>query len=233
MPDPVPATAPAPAAAPAPPSAEAIAAAVQAVLTRQGGDPQAALQAAIQRGLRLRARVSQLESAVPAQGSRVLTAEQAAAYDAYAALNISAPELATRITRLGELEQQVAAQELANTQREAAELVKYKPKVLSDLVAARAIKIALKDVVVDGKPAKQAVVVGEGGVETELSAWVTANAPEHLPALQETAGTASTAVFPAMPAGGAPAKTDAVSKFLAAQKAARAARSNPLIPSKS
>jgi hypothetical protein len=163
----------------------------------------------------LRAEVADLKSKTAPEGARVLTKDEAAVYDAYAALGKKPDELKQAIDLNGE-----ATTELARLKREqllgkAAAASGFKPSVLQTL--AGDLPIELRDV--DGKPA--AFVEGKPLAEYAGTAWA-----DFLPALTVQTGTG----YVAQSTGDKPpAQGDKAAQHIAAQEERRKAQPNPLM----
>ena len=171
---------------------------------------------------KLRERMRKLRD-VPAS-SRVLTADEAAAYDAYVALGD--PDDVK--TKLGAAEQ--AAADLATMRRgehirAAAEAHGYKSAALAKLPSLRDQEIVLRDIQEDGKTVKRAYVG-----DTALPDYIAANDPEFLSSLAaETPPQGGGQSFPQQSAGGSP-PGDLATRYIAQRDEKRKAQTNPLMP---
>jgi hypothetical protein len=189
----------------APPAQQPFSSAVAKALAVTGNDPAKALEHVIRSGNALYKRFADLEAElarirgqVPAEGSLVLSADQAKTWKAIEALNLNPEQITAAVSKLPELEKRVAEHDRAELVRKAAGLVGWKEEVLNDLVAAKALKIELKEVEKDGKKVQQAVVTQEGAEPTELSAYGDSHLAAYLPALKNDA----TEQPPRQPSGG-------------------------------
>lgn len=214
---------------------------------QQGQDPAEGLRNALQRAnndamalaaqlysenYQLRERNRQLGAQAPAEGSVVLTREQAAQWTAYQQLG--APDALT--TQLQQA--QAAAQQLAGLQRQeliraVADAAGYKASVLGQLPGSADLAFEVREATVDGKVTKTAFVKPKDGAEVALSTYAQQHWTDFLPSLtaqqqQQAPGTP----FPSQqPAGGQP-PADPVAAFALRAQQQRDAATNPLAPKK-
>jgi hypothetical protein len=131
----------------------------------------------------LRTEIADLKSKVAPEGARILTADEAKVYDAYATLG--KPDDVKKALEANS----TATAELTTLKRErqiraAAEAAGYKPAVLERLAADLAIEVRP---VKDGAPI---VVVVKDGAETALADYAKDNWADFLPALEARQGSA-------------------------------------------
>lgn len=129
---------------------------------------------------RLREETAALRGRVPADGSVVLSAEDAAAWKAYQELG-KAEDLKKRLT-----DSEGATTELTKLRRDAvirdvADVAKFRASVLAD--RAQGLDLAVREVEENGKKVKRAVVVTDGK-DTPLDAYAKEHWADYLPALQ-------------------------------------------------
>jgi hypothetical protein len=135
---------------------------------------------------KLNAKLEAAQGKVPADGSLVLSGEDAKAWEAIKALNLSPDEIKAKLQTSTENEKQLAALKRKELMREVAESEGYKATVLSTLIAAD-IPIEFKEVEKDGKKLKVAhVKVKENGADKDiaLSDYIQTNHVDFLPALR-------------------------------------------------
>ena len=118
---------------------------------------------------------------VPADGTRVLTADEAKAYDAYLALG-KPDALKQAIDANGAASAELATLKRERTLAKAADAAGYKASVLTTLAGDLDIQVRP---VKDGKPL---VVVVKDGTETALADYAQAEWTDFLPALTATPG---------------------------------------------
>jgi hypothetical protein len=130
----------------------------------------------------LRQEVTDLKTKVPAADARMLTPEEAATYDAYAALGMKPADVKAAITERDTVKADLTTVRRNETIRGAAEAHGYKAAALAKLPSLRDQDIAIEDVTVDGKPVKRAFVTADGK-KTALPDYIQAHDAEFLPAL--------------------------------------------------
>jgi len=171
----------------------------------------------------LRRDLQDAQGRAPAGGALVLSAEDAARWQAYQALGapdaIEAERVAAQsaTARLTALERDVVI-------RQAAEAHGYKTAALAKLPSLRDQQITFRDVTADGTTTKRAYVG-----ETALPDFIAANDPEFLPSLADAAPPPAGTPFIRQQSGG-DAPTDLASRFIRDRDARRAQQSNPLMP---
>lgn len=203
-------------------------------LQRANNDAMALAAQLYSENYQLRDRNRQLTATAPAEGSVVLTREQAAQWTAYQQLG--APDaLGTQLQQAQAAQQQLTALQRQQLLGQVAEVAGYKASVLGQLPGAQDLAFEVRDVTVDGKTVKQAFVKPKDGAEVPLAGYAQQHWADFLPALargqqqqQQTQGTP----FPGQqPSGGQP-PVDAVAAFAAKAQQARDAAVNPLAPKK-
>ena len=159
----------------------------------------------VSRQIELERDVAKYRARSAPEGSRVLTAEEATAYDAYVALGVP-KELKTRLEAGQQAETDLQGRKRGDTLREVAEVAGYKPAVLGRLSDGLEFEISSSEV--DGKPVKTVNVKGADGKTTLLNEYAKANWADVEPALAAGTGpggqqqTQQPAPF-ALPLGGA------------------------------
>lgn len=133
----------------------------------------------------LRQEIEDLRSKTPADGARLLTADEAKAYDGYVALGKPPADLKAALDASGDATTKLAALERDAQIRDAATAHGYTPAALGKLPSLVGKTMLLKDETVDGKPIKRAYVA-DGGKETALADYIQAHDPEFLPSLTST-----------------------------------------------
>lgn len=129
----------------------------------------------------LKTQVQEATGKVPAEGTRVLTADEAKTYDAYVALGKPA-DIKTSLDTKGTAEQELTTLKREKQIRAAAEAAGYKPAVLERLAADLSIEVRT---VKDGAPL---VIVVKDGQETALADYAKDNWADFLPALETKQG---------------------------------------------
>ena len=187
------------------------------LIARNGGNTSVAAEILYKEKYEQRERIRELEGKVPPAGAVVLTAEQAAQWQAYQGLG--APDALTAALK----ERDDAKGELAKTQRErtlqqAAEVYGYNPAVLAKLPGFEQ-PVALKERTENGKVIRTAVVQAEGG-EVPLNELVQRDYAEFLPALQpnQPKGTQGKPFPATAPSGGGGTRTAGQSYVASAYK---------------
>jgi hypothetical protein len=165
------------------------------------------------------------------EGARVLTAEEATAYDAYAALGKPA-DLTKKLADADTATQRLTTLERDAVIRDAATAAGYKFAVLKD--RAGDLPIAVREVEQDGKKVSRAFVAPPGGTEAELTAYAAQHWADYLPALtaqgNASGGTGQGLSLPRQQFGGGQAPRDITSDFIAARNEAASKAPNPLAP---
>jgi hypothetical protein len=186
------------------------------ILERHGNDPIRVIETLMGEGRDYRRRINELQGQVPAQGAVVLTTEQAQAWQAYQQLGTVEALTQERTTAQG------AAGELATLKRQATlrsvqDASGASADVLGQLPGADRLSYEVRDVQVDGKPAKAVYVTEEGGTATELGAFVDAKYPAFKPAIFPAAGQQvqpSGTAFPRQQGGGQAPNQNQVSSYM-------------------
>lgn len=160
------------------------------------GDTTKALMVLLDENYRHRETARELKAKLPAEGSLVLTGEDAKVYQRYRALG-DPHTLATALTErdhLREVNDGVARDKLHS---EVAIVAGYKAAVLSRLATTDNVDLVIEDLkdkagrpVMDklGKPARGAFVKNEDGSFTDLSEYAAKHWDEFLPALKADTG---------------------------------------------
>jgi hypothetical protein len=172
-----------------------------------------------------------LRGQLPAQGTVVLTAEQATAWQAYQQLG-AIDALTAQIQGA-----QTTQTELASLKRErmvatAAEAAGYKASVLGQLPGADKLTFEVREVDQDGKKVKS-VVVKDADKETPLADHAKTHWADFLPALQAQGGQGGApqgTTFVRQDAGGNPPPAGALDTYAQRFQAQRDAAPNPLAP---
>lgn len=131
----------------------------------------------------LKTQLTEAQGKVPAEGGRVLSADEAVAYDAYVALGKPA-ELKQTIEASAGATTELAKLKRTETLRSAAEIAGYKAAVLAQL--AGDLDIQTKP----GKDGKPAAVVVVDGAETPLADYAKTHWEDFIPALTPKAAPA-------------------------------------------
>lgn len=182
-PPPTPPT-PAPADPPAPTGTDALNRALAGLLSRHGSSDAVALHL-LNENHALREQRRTLQGQVPAQGTVVLTPEQAAQWQAYQQLGTDPAALATRLT------DGTAALEREQG-RTLAEASGANPAVLTDLLRQAGLRAEVREVPATATaPATRAVHVldAQGADQGELRTWATQHRAAYVPALFPPAAT--------------------------------------------
>lgn len=137
----------------------------------------------------LRLEVTDLKAKVPAADARMLTPDEAAAYDAFDALGLKPADITAAIAERDTVKADLTTVRHNETIRGAAEAHGYKAAALAKLPSLRDRDIDIEDVTVDGKATKRAFVTVEGK-KTALPDYIQTHDPEFLPALTLDASSA-------------------------------------------
>lgn len=130
----------------------------------------------------LRSERDDIKGKQPADGTRVLTADESKAYDAFIALGKPANEIKQALEASGDATAKLAKHERDAQIRDAATAHGYSPAVLGKLPSLANAALLLKDETVDDKMVKRAYVTADGK-ETALADYIQAHDPEFLPSL--------------------------------------------------
>lgn len=204
---------------------------LQRLIDREGGDAGAVALQLYNDNFQLRERNRQLRERVPAEGSVVLTAEQAALWQAYQQLG-TPKDIEQAIKDRDQAQGDLARMQRSAMIREAAETMGYKASVLEALDAqmGSALSYEVRDVEVDGGKKRVAFVKAGDAEAVPLDNYAEQRWADFLPALQATGQKPGTP-YPPQQAGGKKTKeVDLVEKFLQEQEEARKKVRNPLLP---
>jgi hypothetical protein len=218
-------TSPAPAPAPAPDPAEGLRNALQ----RANNDAMALAAQLYSENYQHRERIRQLAAAAPAEGSVVLSREQAAQWTAYQQLG--APDaLQSTVQQAQQSQQELAGLKRQGAVQAAAAAAGFKPGVLAQLPGADALEFIVKEVEANGTKAPAAFVKGQDGAEVALASYAQQHWADFLPALAAAAPVPAGTAFPGQqPAGGQP-PADPVAAAAARFQQQRDAAPSPLKP---
>ena len=144
----------------------------------------------------LKRQLKTAKTAVP-EGGRVLTKEEAVAFEGFTKLGTLA-EVTKRLTDGDAATQRSAALEAERTIERAAAAGGYKPTVLADLAKAKGFTVELVEETVNGAKASVPYAVpvgpdGKAGAKVKLTDYVTANLADYVPALTADAARPSAA----------------------------------------
>jgi hypothetical protein len=204
----------------------------QNLLQRNQGDAMAMANRLYDENYQLRQRNRELSGRVPAEGTVVLSGEQATAWQAYQQLG-SAQELQQRLDAA-----QTATAELTTLRRsaqlsEVAQIAGYKPSVLTQLAGDREFEI--REVETDGTKVK-AAYVKDGEQLRPVAEYAQAAWADFMPALQASQGAGQQQAgtkFPAQQGGGQAPSGDVAGDLLKQFQQARDSQVNPLAPRQS
>jgi hypothetical protein len=164
----------------------------------------------------LRQEVTDLKAKQPVEGGRVLTKEEAAAYDAYVALGEPA-KVKTSLEAAATATQRLTALERTDALRAAAEAHGYKAGVLGELRSLDGKAIETREMEVEGQKVKRAFVK-DGATETLLPDYLSQQAPDVLAALAAEPPPPAGTSYVAQSVGGKPAPTNPGKAYVATQK---------------
>jgi len=133
---------------------------------------------------RYRARVKELRSGVPEEGSVVLAAEDAERWAKYRALG-EPDEVKASVDSGRDAAAKLEGIGRAETFRKAAVLDGYNPEVFADLADSKGIRVEFAEETRDGKAVEVAFVRGEGDSRTPLKKFVESHLSSYLPALTQ------------------------------------------------
>ena len=212
--------------APAPTETDALNRALAGLLGRHGSSDAVALHL-LNENHALREQRRTLQGQVPAQGTVVLTPEQAAQWQAYQQLGTDPAALATRLT------DGTAALEREQG-RTLAEASGANPVVLTDLLRQAGLRAEVREVPATATtPATRAVHVldAQGADQGELRAWATQHRAAYVPSLFPASAPAQGTVVTPQAGAGTPDASTGVTGYAAQVLAARQAAANPTPPS--
>jgi hypothetical protein len=184
---------------------------------------------------RLRLELDGLKKKIPAEGSLVLSKDDAATWEAIKALNLTAQQIADKVKLADNAAGELAGLKRKDVIREIAELEGFNAAVLTDILPTDA-PLESREVEESGKKIKRSFIkVKEGGADKEysLTDWVNANKRDFLPALKKQTDdtTDDGNRFVQQDVHGKPADPkDPVKERLEAREASRKANPNPLMP---
>lgn len=185
---------------------------LQGLLQRHNNDAMAVVATLLAENHTYRDRIRTLTSQVPAQGTVVLTPEQAQLLSGYQQLGTV--EALTSAIQTGQAAQErVTRLERDAHLREVAQVAGYEPTVLAD--RAGSLEIEIRTVEEQGKQVKRAFVKHDGK-ETPIGDYAKEHWAAYLPALQvaaQPAGASGTA-FVRQSGGGTPPNTSPVANHI-------------------
>lgn len=140
------------------------------------------------------AQIDEVKSKVPAEGTMVLTAEQAKDWTAYQELG-KPEDLKAKVEKVSTLEADLAKRDREAAIASAAEAAGYKASVLAKLPGTEALKFELREEEVDGEKKKIAYVTGSGDGATpqKLSDYAEREWADFVPALTAEAAASTPA----------------------------------------
>lgn len=178
-----PAPQPATATPPSPPAADA---AFKAALKRHNDDAYALARDAWERAERLRIEAEDLKTRVPAEGSAVLSGDDANVFAKYRELG-PIEDLAAKLAERDTFAATIAAHERRKLVEAAAAGYGYDPDVLDSLPGASAIDFEFVEEFRNGKKSKFAHVKLDGDAKKPLDQYAAETWPKFLPSLKATA----------------------------------------------
>ena len=135
---------------------------------------------------KLSGKITELEGRVPADGSVVLSGDDAKAWNSIKELNLSPDEIKAKLQSSSDTERELAGLKRTELMRQVADTEGYKATVLSGILPADAA-VEVKDLEKDGQKKKRAFIkIKENGADRELllSEYLEANKADYLPALR-------------------------------------------------
>lgn len=181
------------------------------------------------RNRKLSSDAEKLKESVPQEGSIVLSADDAARWQAYTALG-QPDELKTAVETAEKSGKALAKLERERMMRAAADAYGYNPAALAKLPSLAEKSITLKQETVDNKQITRAYVD-----ETALDEYINKHDPEFVPSLAAEAAAHAKqqgTSFVKQPSTQGANSGDLVSQYLAAQEAQREKQPNPLSPTR-
>ena len=180
---------------------------------------------------KLKDEAAALKAKVPAEGSRVLTADEMKAWDELKALG-KPEEIKAAFGTVKELQGKLSKVERDKLLEEAAGAHGFKPHVLGKMPGLDRLTIEVRTVKQDGKDTKVAHVKDELGQTRTLAEYAEAEWSDFLPALTLTAASAQPpgTKWVDQSSGGKAPKQDQVEAFIEAQRKRGDRQANPLIP---
>ncbi len=164
----------------------------------------------------LRSEVTDLKAKQPIGGGRVLTADEAKAYDAYIALG-EPGKVKTALDAATTATERLSALERTDALRAAAEAHGYKVGVLGELRSLDGKAIEMREIEEQGQKVKRAFVK-DGTTETPLPDFLSKQAPDVLSALSAEPPPGSGTSYVQQNVGGKLAPTNAGKAYVANQK---------------
>jgi hypothetical protein len=157
---------------------------------------------------RLRAENAELKAKLPPVDARVLSAAEAAAFDAFGALGLP-DEVSRALEDARAAVAWRAERERLDLYADACEAVpgKWNPKVLAKLPGADSLALEVVEVKAGGKAGRSAVVRAADGTATPLEKYAEANWPEFLPSLRLAAAAPAPTTGPRRGAAATPPPT--------------------------
>lgn len=190
---------------PAPPAADD--AGFRAALKRHNDDAYALARDAWERAERHRVEAEDLKVRVPAEGSTILSGDDAAAFARYRELG-PIEDLASKLAERESFAATIAAHERRKLVEAAAAGYGYDPDVLDSLPGASALDFEFVEEFRNGKKSKFAHVKLDGDAKKPLDQYAVETWPKFLPSLKATAAPqphrTSTVPSPPQPAGQQP-----------------------------
>lgn len=209
----------------------------QRLLERHNQDALAMAQRLFDENYQYRERIRTLEAQAPAQGSVVLSAEEAGRWAQYQQLG-SVETVQQGLQQRDQFQGELAGLRRAETLRSVAEVAGYKPGVLGNLdrmAKAEGKDLAFEVREVDGK---RVAYVKDGTTETTLTDYANQQWADFLPALQQAPAQGSQSAaqqpgtrFPAQNPGtqGSQPSGSLVDKFVKEQQEKAGQKKNPLL----
>lgn len=182
----------------------------------------------------LRTEVTELKAKTPADGARILTADEAKSFEAFTALGKKPDEIKTALDASSTTATELATLKRKQQLHDVQALTGFDPDVLGEI--GPDWQYTFKDEQADGKPVK-VVYIKDGDNESRIDEH--AKVLKFLPALRPAAGGTGTGeqggtqqrgtAFVQQHAGGGGATGDKAAQFIAQQEATRKTQTNPLM----
>jgi hypothetical protein len=176
----------------------------------------------------LRDDIAGLRGKAAPEGSVILSADDAKAWEAYKALGSEPAALKQALTERDDAKQRLTTLEREKTIRDVAEVAKYKAAVLGQLPGSADLAFDIRDVTQDGATVRM-VYVKDGERQVPLTDYAEQHWADFLPALRVEAPLPSGTAYVAQSTGGKVAAKNLVDQHLEQQAARRAAQTNPLL----
>jgi hypothetical protein len=135
---------------------------------------------------KLSSKLQEAEGKAPAEGSLVLSGDDAKAWNSITELNLSPDEIKAKLQSSSDTEKELAGLKRTELMRQIADAEGYKATVLSDILPDDA-PVEFKDHEKDGQKKKRAFIkIKENGADRELllSEYLETNKADYLPALR-------------------------------------------------